>query len=131
MPHPSPYDMIQKAAKRANASDRWAVLKTNATERYPVPPASAQPAQEEPIQPARQTQAAPQAQQQQPQAPLQPPFPPPQQRHTALDEIAQRHIQAVRTASAPQPWQLQPAGDRPASVPKQQEAKKEAPGTEP
>ncbi len=113
MPHPSPFDMIQKASRRSTASDRWAALKANATERYPVAPPPSTP---EPIpEPAART-GAPATDQPAPVL-LQPPFAPPQPRHPFLDDIAQRHIQAVRSAMAPQAWYQTPAGDRPISVP--------------
>lgn len=97
MPDPSPFEMIRKASRQTTATDRWAALKVNAAERFPVDP------------PAKETTAA----QTEPQIP-QVPFAPPQVRHPFLDEIAQRHIQAVRSALPPQEWTMAPAQPRPA-----------------
>jgi len=124
MPYTSPYDLIQKASRRITSADRWATIKANTQERTsvpdsaPAPPAPqpgpyAPPGQQPPAQPARanarETEAAPVL--------MQPPFAPPQMRHPHLDEIAQRHTQALKNASARQEWKMPKAQDRPMPQP--------------
>lgn len=100
MTRPSPYDLIQKASRNAGAADRWAALQANTQSRVAVPQqgeppfSAAQGAAESapPVRPASHPEL------------IDPPFPPPQPRHAALDDIAQRHEQARRTASRPVEW---------------------------
>ncbi len=109
MPDASPFDLIRKASRTNASSDRWAALASSASERHPV------------------TQApAAEAQQDAPQIP-QVPFAPPQARHPHLDEIAQRHLQAVRNAMPPQEWTMRPAQPRPEPPPAQPDAAKSDP----
>ena len=94
MTRPSPYDLIQKASRNAGAADRWAALQANTQSRVAVPQqgeppfSAAQGAAESapPVRPASHPEL------------IDPPFPPPQPRHAALDE------QARRTASRPVEW---------------------------
>ena len=100
MTRPSPYDLIQEASRNAGAADRWAALQANTQSRVAVPQqgeppfSAAQGAAESapPVRPASHPEL------------IDPPFPPPQPRHAALDDIAQRHEQARRTASRPVEW---------------------------
>jgi hypothetical protein len=95
----TPYDLIKKANHRVTSADRWAALQANAQERVPVQP-SAQPASAPQGMPPAAPTPAPQG------IPpmMQPPFPPPQPRHQIIDDIALRHIQAVKTAGQMQQW---------------------------
>ncbi len=106
MPQPSPYDLVRKASGRATATDRWAVLKNNAQERIAVAPlpqsAAPSPHRAEPRGGSLPEPIIPQ-----------PPFPPPQQRHPHLDEIATRHAQATRAALEPREWNPAKAREQP------------------
>lgn len=111
MPNSSPYDLIRKATQHVTSPDRWAALQHNAQERVPVaqPPAptpaqsAASPAALSPATADRRTMDA------EPSPAhgglVQPPFAPPQPRHPFLDEIENRHTQAVKTAVHKQAWQ--------------------------
>lgn len=107
MHNPSPFDLIRKATTRANTSDRWAALLNNTQERIPIvrdtPPAKQSEQSYE--QPAYENASYPQL--------LEPPFPPPQARHPMLDEIAQRHMKALKNASKQQEWLPRQAAQAP------------------
>jgi len=90
MPQPSPYDLIQKAARRSTAADRWTELKANTQQRTPLQKPQA-PASDPPIAPTA------------PEIP-QPPFFPPQPHHPYVDEVVQRHEQAWKNALPLQSW---------------------------
>ena len=109
MSHPSPYDLIQKATRSATATDRWAALQASAKARVSVGTQQGQagisqsaafpgqgaeyiPAQSAPPAPSRPPQSHPEL--------IDPPFAPPQPRHSSLDDIAQRHEQAKKAAAA-------------------------------
>ena len=102
MHNPSPFEMIRKAATKTNTSDRWAALLNNTQERIPItqtqetPPAK----QSEPSNDrhSRESYLYPQLKD--------PPFAPPQARHPMLDEIAQRHTNALKKAKKSQEWVL-------------------------
>ena len=109
MHNPSPFELIRKASKKANTSDRWAALLNNAQERIPV-------AQEQETPPVRQAETGhenyPRENYAYPQL-MDPPFAPPQPRHPMLDEIAQRHTKALKNAKKPQEWALRQPTDEP------------------
>lgn len=99
MSNPSPYDLISKAARSVNAADRWAALQTNTRASFapvsaPQEPSvsAAQGAAESPCRPSAPTVRPPRPASH-PEL-IDPPFPPPQPRHAALDDIALRHRQA-------------------------------------
>lgn len=113
MRNPSPFDMIRKANGNGNNADRWAALINNSQDRIPV-------TNEKPIV---KDHTVPSAVEQSPtpyvvdsgvrSQLMQPPFPPPQPRHPYLDEIAQRHTQALKSARKSQEWVLHKAEERP------------------
>lgn len=109
MSNPSPYDLISKAARSVNAADRWAALQTNTRASFapvsaPQEPSvsAAQGAAESPCRPASPS-ARPPRPASHPEL-IDPPFPPPQPRHAALDDIALRHRQARKAASRAVEW---------------------------
>jgi hypothetical protein len=110
----TPYDLIKKANRRVTSADRWAALQGSAQDRVPLqPPAqSAAMQQDAPAAPASAQQGIPPM--------MQPPFPPPQPRHQIIDDIALRHIQAVKTAGQMQQWTKPSAAPPPAPAPPQE-----------
>ncbi|MCL1964031.1 MAG: hypothetical protein FWF69_03095 [Firmicutes bacterium] len=109
MPHPSPFDLIQKASRRATAADRWAALKVNTQQRIPLVNKQQKPAPPELPYPAYQEERPVS---QIPQPPFSPPsFPQPH--HPHVDEVAQRHEQAWKNAMPLQTWTTKPAQDKP------------------
>lgn len=107
MHNPSPFELIRKAAGRGNNADRWAALINNSQTRMPV-------TKETPIAQQAEKPASAGAPEEAAYSQLmQPPFPPPQPRHPFLDEIAQRHTQAIKSAKKPQEWVMHKAMERP------------------
>lgn len=107
MHNPSPFDMIRKATGNSNNADRWAALINNSQERIPVTKESPVTSTPDQVAPSYVPESN-----QHPQL-MQPPFPPPQPRHPYLDEIAQRHTQALKSARKSQEWVLHKATERP------------------
>ncbi|MDR0928572.1 MAG: hypothetical protein LBM74_02535 [Oscillospiraceae bacterium] len=106
----TPYELIKKANRGVTSADRWATLQANAQDRKPLtPPPSAQPTDAAPAAPASASSGIPPM--------MQPPFPPPQPRHQIIDDIALRHIQAVKTAGQMKQWTAPSASPPPPPAP--------------
>jgi len=119
MAYPSSSKLLKRAAQKNQRGDRWAAIQSNMAQREKY-------GEEKAVSPHMKTEEKTKSVSEIPADTgktereiyvqghpnlKEPPFPPPQARHTALDEIQKKHQQALKSAMPAREWRKGETGN--------------------